>query len=194
MPLANAIWIPATVHHVVSEFLLNERQTNFADIPQDLIPWGMAVIDAPNLNNPQENHMRLRAFYNRRAPFFVEIPTDTQWYEVRNLTDNELDDLHVVAHPAFTSTADRNELRQVAARLPEPLMTPPKKWKRPILWGHEMSGPFSIFEGNHRLIAYASLIPPPGLDIPVFVGLSPTPCHWHIHDAVASLAQHLWPR
>jgi hypothetical protein len=99
MALANAIWKPATVHHVVAEFLLNERQTNFADIPQALIPRGAAVIDAPNLNDPQENHMRLRVFYNRRAPFFVEIPPDTQWHEVSTLTDNELDELHVVAYP-----------------------------------------------------------------------------------------------
>jgi hypothetical protein len=184
LALANASWTPVTVHHVVAEFLLSERQTNF-----DFIPQGTSYIDAPNVNDPGENHERLRVFYSKRAIFFLEIPPDTQWFEVKNLTDNELDELHVVAHRPFMSATDKNELRRVAARLPKTLKTQPASWRRPILWGHKESGPFSIFEGNHRLIAYASLPSPPELNIPVFVGLSPTLCCWHIHDAVHPLFQ-----
>ncbi len=190
MSLANnAAWIPTSVHEMVAEFLLGERQEKFAFIPR-----GTQFIDAPNVKDPLENHTRLRLLYFRRAHFFGEVPPDTQWYEVKNLTDNELDELRVVAHvsPWRTSGADKNELRRVADRCPEALTVSPTNWRRPILWGHEKAGPFSIFEGNHRLIAYASAPSPPGLDIPVFVGLSATPCVWHIHDAVQPLANHLW--
>lgn len=193
MALANAIWRPASVHEVVAAFLLGERKKSFA-----FIPLGTPIIDAPNVNDLQENHTRLRLLYHVRAHIFGEIPPDTQWFEV-NLTDNELDELHVIAHVQKWMAADKNELRQVAARCPEPLKIPPDNWQRPILWGHEKSGPFSIFEGNHRLIGYASLPSPPGLSIPVFVGLSATPCMWHIHDAVREIINHLlkpnscWP-
>jgi hypothetical protein len=183
----NADWICTSVHEVVAEFLLGERQEKFG-----FVPPGTPFIDAPNVNDPRENHTRLRLLYFKRAQFFGEIPPDTRWHEVKTLTDNELDELHVVAYPPFMSKDDKNELRRVAARLPEALRTQPGNWRRPILWGHEKSGPFSIFEGNHRLIAYASAPSPPGLDIPVFVGLSDTPCMWHIHDAVQPLANHLW--
>jgi hypothetical protein len=191
MALANAIWTPVPVHEVVAEWLLGERQTNFA-----FIPPGSQFIDAPNIKDPQENHTRLRLLYHARSHFFGDIPPDTEWFEVKNLTDNELDELHVVGRIArwLAADKDKNELRLVAKRCPETLTTLPGNWKKPILWGHEKSGPFSIFEGNRRLVAYASSPSPPGLDIPVFVGLSATPCFWHIHDAVPPLANHLWKR
>jgi hypothetical protein len=56
------------VHHVVAEFLLSERQTNFAFIPQ-----GTSYIDAPNVNDPQENHARDCAFSTADGRHFLEI-------------------------------------------------------------------------------------------------------------------------
>jgi hypothetical protein len=187
MALLNAIWKPVSVHDVIAEFLVSERETRFTWIPR-----GTPFIDSPDVNDPKENHTRLRLLYYVRAKFFAEIPPDTQWYEVMHLTDNELDELHVVAHVDPWMAADKNELREVAARCPASLTTLPNNWQRPILWGHEKSGPFTIFEGNHRLIAYASSPSPPSLKISVFVGLSATPCMWHIHDKVGPLANHLW--
>jgi hypothetical protein len=177
---------------MVAEFLFGEREKE----EFSFIPPGTPVIDAPNVNSPHENHTRLRILYHGRAQFFGEVPPDTRWYEVKFLTDNELDDLYVVARVSPWMTADPNDmrLRRVAARCPDKLKDPPGDWRRPILWGHETAGPFSIFEGNNRLIAYASSPSPPGLCIPVFVGLSPTPCVWHIHDAVQPIANHLWTR
>jgi hypothetical protein len=58
--------------------------------------------------------------------------------------------------------------------------SPPSNWGTPILWGHDRKGPFTIIEGNHRLVAYASQANKSGLSVPVFVGLSKTPCFWHI--------------
>jgi hypothetical protein len=139
------------------------------------------LLDAPNLNDPEQNHDRLRLAYVIRSRFIREIPPDTVWYEVRYLTDKELPELYVVAHAAWMDLADNNELFKVAARKREQLSTESPNWAPIILWGHDKNGPFTIIEGNHRLVAYAGS-GKRGLKIPVFVGLSRTPCFWHIPD------------
>jgi hypothetical protein len=63
--------------------------------------WGLSdwlpVIDNPNLDDPLENHKRLRLLYIKRGKFMIEIPPDTEWFEVQSLTDNEVDQLYVSA-------------------------------------------------------------------------------------------------
>ena len=55
------------------------------------------VLDHPKLDDPEENRARLRLFYlTGRHVFSIEIPPDTEWYEVHDLTDTELGELHVV--------------------------------------------------------------------------------------------------
>ena len=103
MSLANADWKPVSVHQVISEFIRSERQTKFASIPA-----GTAIIDSPNLDDPLENHTRLRLLYHVRAQFLGEIPPDTQWYEVSFLTDGDLDDVHVVAHVEPWHVVEKN--------------------------------------------------------------------------------------
>jgi hypothetical protein len=53
-----------------------------------------------------------------RAPFIGELPADTRWYEVDNLTDEDRPELHVVARCGWDdpSGQDKNELFKVAAR------------------------------------------------------------------------------
>jgi hypothetical protein len=53
-----------------------------------------------------------------------------------------------------------------------------------------MNGPFSILEGNNRLTAYACSTHS-GLNTPVFVGLSPMRCLWHLVDRTGPLMQDL---
>ena len=52
------------------------------------------------------------------------------------------------------------------------------------MWGHDRGGPFTILEGNNRLIAYASTAPRPALEVSVFIGLSKSPCFWHRADPI----------
>lgn len=66
-------WTEISVHNVVSEFLRAERDTRFNFYP----PW-LPIIDNPNLNDPVENHKRLRLFYILRGIFMIEIPPDTK--------------------------------------------------------------------------------------------------------------------
>jgi hypothetical protein len=112
---------------------------------------------------------------------------------VHSLTDNELGDLHVVNYHEWNDPADKNELAKVAARKKTQLQSEPSSWEPPILWGHDKNGPFAIIEGNNRLTAYAAS-GRSGLNIPLFVGLSPIKCIWLILDNASPLMQDLIPK
>jgi hypothetical protein len=200
MSLAQKNWRAVSLHKVVLAWLRAERDTGvrniLARLPELVWAQGLnALLDRPRLNDPEVNRARLRLLYMYRNVFMVEIPPDTKWYVVRNLTDAELKELHVVNYHNFNDPGDKNELMKVAARKASVEQTrnekieprsPPSDWEPPILWGHNKGGPFSIIEGNKRLIAYAAS-GQTGMDIPVLVGLSPLRCHWHILDNASLL-------
>jgi hypothetical protein len=187
MSLFNMKWRRVTVHTIVAEFLRSERHKL-----RQLPPAELTLIDQPNMNDPSENHARLRYLAEIRRQLIGEIPPDTQWYKVISLTDAELLELHIIGRCGWDNLSDQNQLLSVAARSPEPMNSQPSNWRVPILWGHERTGPFTIIEGNHRLIGYASHGQKSGLSIPVFVGLSNTPCFWHIFDAPQKLVNDFW--
>ncbi len=143
-----------------------------------------SLIDTPTLTNPQENMRRRDLLYSRREPLMNRIPRDTAWHEVRYVERAHLSDLRVIGRCSWDSAQDRNELMAVAKRKPLILETPPEQWNEPILWGHSQAGPFTILEGNNRLVAYAGMNEPPDLKIQVYVGISRNRCYWHLRDPV----------
>lgn len=187
MSLEQKQWTRVSIHHVVLAWLRAERDTRLVsliagNLPQILLNPGLdALLNKADLNDLVQNHARLRMLYLYRNVFVVEIPPDTEWYELRNLTDAEIDELYVINLPEWNDPGDRNELRKVAARKPQPLRAPPAQWESPILWAHDRSGPFTIIEGTNRLTAYVSA-GQSGLDIPVYVGLSPMAFYFNIND------------
>lgn len=198
MALAAMEWTRVSMHKVILAWLRAERGTNVARLLSQLptavwAPGLSNLLDQVNLNDPEEDRARLRLLYMIRNIFVVEIPPDTAWYEVHSLTDNELAELHVVNHSDWTDPADRNELAKVAARKNKQLTELPPSWEPPILWGHTRQGPFTIIEGNNRLAAYAAS-GRRDLNIPVFVGLSPMACFWHILDNCGPLMRDLFAR
>jgi hypothetical protein len=195
MTLATKTWRRVSVHRVVLAWLRAERHTGvakvLAQLPPPLCTPGLSkLLDQPRLDDAEENRARLRLLYMMRNVFVVEIPPDTEWYEVHSLTDDDLDELHVVNYQRWNDPADRNELRKVAARKRLPLQVLPANWEAPILLGHDRGGPFAIIEGNNRLTAYAGNRQL-GLDIPVLIGLSPLRCFWNILDNCTFLMQDL---
>jgi hypothetical protein len=144
------------------------------------------LLDQADLNDPEQNRARLRLLYVIRNIYVLEIPPDTEWYEVASLTDADLAELHAVNHQTWTDANDRNELQSVAMRKRLAMSSDPSTWDPPILWGHDRSGPFTILEGNNRLTAYAGS-GRTGLSIPVLVGLSAMKCVWHILDGATPL-------
>jgi hypothetical protein len=194
MTLVAMQWTRVSLHNVMLAWLRAERHKlagPLSAFPPLVWSSGVAMLlDKADLNNAEENRARLRLFYMIRSLYFVELPPDTEWYEVHNLTDSELSELLAVNHQDWIDAADRNELAKVAARKNLPLRTQPATWEPPILWGHDRAGPFTILEGNNRLAAYV-LSGQSGLKIPVFVGLSPLACVFHILDKCNFLMQDL---
>jgi hypothetical protein len=180
-------WTEIGFHNVISEFLRAERDSRFSAYEQ----W-LPLINNPNLNDPLENHLRLRLFYSARGPLMFEIPPDTKWYEVDSLTENEIDEVRVSERLNAEWKAAGNKLEEVAAVAQKPLKALPDAWARIILWGHERIGPFSIIEGNNRLLAWAYANPRPPLNIRVYVGLSTSLCHWHFSDPACWLGEGLF--
>jgi hypothetical protein len=176
--LSGKKWSPISWHHVVLAWLRAERRN------QQLSQWPQAalsaVLDAPDLSDLEQNRMRQYLLLYRTV-FISEIPPDTTWFEVRNLTHGDIAELRAVNFESWSDHADANELIKVAARKPIELANEPSSWDSPILWGHSKAGPFTIFEGNHRLTAYAGS-GRTDLDIPVLIGLSTSKCHWHLPD------------
>jgi len=187
MSLRTGTWTPASIHNVVAEFIASEPN-RYTGLPS---AW-QAVIDHPDTTDPRQNHLRLRLLYYARLELMAEIPPDTTWHEVHALTEHDLGDLRIMARCGWDTPSDRNELLLAARRLPkEPLRAVPSSWKKPILWGHDVHGPWTILEGNHRLMAYAANDMPAPLSVPVLLGLSPTPCLWHLPDEPGMLANDL---
>jgi hypothetical protein len=184
MALSGMAWTEISSHQVIAEYLRSERD-KFA-----FPPW-LDLIDHPNLSDPLENHKRRRLFLIRRGVLWNEIPADTQWFEVNNLTDSELDELYLSARHTSEWDAAGSQLNVVARVARLPLTAPPDRWPRIILWGHDKSGPFSILEGNHRMLAYAYASPRPAMNVTAYVGLSPSYCFWHRLDPGLSLNQGL---
>jgi hypothetical protein len=171
------LWQPVTVHAVHLAFVSAE----WPKLPLAM-PAERHLIDAPDLTNASENERRRALLYSWRKPLMEKVPRGTSWYEVRYLERRHLDELLVIGRCGWDDVADRNELPMVAKREHLVLATPPAEWSEPILWGHDRSGPFTILEGNNRLVAYAATSVPPTLKIPVYIGLSPSRCCWHLPD------------
>jgi hypothetical protein len=187
MALIDKNWTKVSINNVVSEFLRGERDTISRICP----PW-LPIIDSPNLRDPLENHKRLRLLYIHRANFWIEVPPDTVWHEVHSLTEDELDELYLSARHNGEWDAAGSRLVKVAAVSPPPLRASPDVWPgRIILWGHGQTGPFTILEGNHRMLAYAAAPRRPLLDIGVHIGLSESFCYWHFADPPKKLGNDL---
>jgi hypothetical protein len=122
-----------------------------------------------------------------------EIPPDTVWWEVQGVTENELGELYVSARHNSEWDAAGNKLTEVAPNTQDQLSSPPSAWPgRIILWGHDWNGPFSIIEGNHRLLAYTRTEARPPLNIDVYVEISPSYCYWHFADPGVWLGRDLY--
>jgi hypothetical protein len=189
--LGDQDWAPASIHQVVAAILQAERDRFAPLLPTEL----QSLVDQPKLDNPRENHSRLRLLYVRRIHLMAEVPPDTDWHEVRFLRNEHLSELHVIARCGFMPEGHPTALlTSPSHRTPELLRTPPAEWKPLVLWGHSPSGPFTILEGNHRLAAFVGNGASETLQLPVFVGLSNTPSHWHSLDQPGILANDLFAK
>jgi hypothetical protein len=183
-----------SLHAVVLAWLRAERKTRLAKRLSAAAPdFLLAVdrlLDESDLYDPGQNRIRLRLLYVIRLSLFVELPPDICWFRVQNLTDDNLIELRAINDAAWNDPDDKNELLKVAARKQIELEKSPVDWETPILFGHHRGGPFTIIEGNTRLVSY-SASNTNGINIPIYIGLSRLKCVWHILDDTTVLMQDL---
>src|SRR5215510_5621248 len=102
MSLAEKNWTGVSLHRMILAYLRAERARvevvcRNSKLPRLLWRRTLAeILDEANIDDPEENRTRLRLLYLFRSPIVFEIPPDTEWWEVNNLTDNELEDLYVI--------------------------------------------------------------------------------------------------
>lgn len=182
MPLADKHWSQVTPEEMTAAYLRAER-TAVTDSKLQILLNN--ALEASEFYHPYWNTIRSTLLHGIRGPLLAQVPTDTTWYKVSRLTDDDLQELRVIGRCGWDDPQDQNELAKVAARRPAALPSNPETWPAPpILWGHDKAGPFTILEGNRRLVAYAATSPPPATAIDIIIGLSPTPCYWHLQDSV----------
>ncbi len=191
--LATEHWLQVPLDEVVLMFLRSE-----AHKLKGLTAIDRRLICTPDLRNAVENLARCN-----RQGLFLGLPPDTRWHKVHYLRNQHLDELRILREPYWNDPAHQNELGKVAQQKPfqirqvpttiegaghqildEFYSAIPGEWQSPILWGHGAEGPFTILEGTHRFVWYY----PHAADFPdfqntVYVGLSSSPCYWHLPDA-----------
>ncbi len=183
MDLSDEEWLPVSGQSMHLMWLRGEREK--PEVQRELARLDPSragsLFERPDLRSPEENRLRMEILYGFRGTILNEVPGSTTWHEVRYLRHGHLASLRVIYSLEWCSPTDRNELHKVAMRRSRRLLTDPGKWASPILWGHARQGPFTILEGNNRLVAYVTSRRE-DLTVPAIIGLSPSSCTWHPDD------------
>jgi hypothetical protein len=175
-------WSEASLAEMELEFLRAEREKLVAHDAAHL----RDLLEAPDLADAAQNEQR-RMLLARRRPMLEHVPADTRWFRVSFLAREHLGALLVIGSADWVDPRgrDRNELPMVAGRRPEPFRGGAEGWAKPILWGHERKEPFTILEGNHRLLTWWCEPTLSELRMVTIVGVSRSTCIWHLPDQSA---------
>lgn len=181
--LEDEVWVPCSYDAMVLAFLKGEwsrwRLADRSDVK---------LITEPDLTDTTQNQTRRRLLQSVRRSLLSQIPQDTGWFEVRHLGARHFWQLRNIHRSDWSRYSATNELLKTARTSPERLRQESASWGswRPILWGHNRTGPLTIIEGNHRLTALAGAPPvrQENIRMMAYVGISSRPCEWHRPDAV----------
>jgi hypothetical protein len=184
---------------VIAEFLKNDFQAPEFQDYQEIVT---RLVSSPALENAEENRVRRALLFVRHGSLWRELPKTTEWFEA----DIQSSDLHrirvfpraqwrklAVGDFAITQVAQRILDDRFRDRTPEAFQAKIKDLRdhlqedgtavagAVLLIGLSESGPFTILDGNHRLLA-AMLANPNAVDrLRFFCGLSPQMdrCCWY---------------
>jgi hypothetical protein len=184
---------------VVAEFLKNDFHSPEFQEYQEV---GAHLVSEPALQNPQENKLRRALLFVRHGALWRELPKDTEWFEAE-IRSGDLHRIRVFPRAhwrklalgdfAITQVAQRIVDDRYRERTPEAFRAKIKDLLdhlqvddaavagAVLLIGISESGPFTILDGNHRLLA-ATLAGPEAIDrLRFFCGLSPNmdQCCWY---------------
>jgi len=192
---------------VIAEFLKSDFQCPEFQEYRDAVA---KLVTCPNLADPAENEVRRALLFVRHAALWREIPEETEWFEAeirypdlyrirvfprahwRKLAlgnfaitqvAQRIADAHYRRFAAQTFLAKIEDLRNHLSQNVEAGAV--------LIIGLNEHGPFTILDGNHRLLA-AMLTSPEALgQLRFFCGLSPrmTQCCW-FQTNLATLARY----
>lgn len=185
---------------VIAEFLKNEfYHVEFERDRDRFEPW----VAHPDTTNEAENALRRALLFRRRETMWRELPLDTEWWEVE-LTTQDLARIQVFPRAQWRKLASGNfDLVDIVQRIREGkvrngtrtasflsklddlgqlLLTAEGQHSAILLIGIDEEQPFTVIEGNHRVMA-ATLMSPE-LTVARFrfiCGFSPhmTDCCWY---------------
>ncbi|MFY9559347.1 MAG: oligosaccharide flippase family protein [Terriglobales bacterium] len=189
----------ASEDEVIAEFLKNDfRCPEFQEYQEAVA----RLVTAPALQNADENKVRRALLFVRHGALWRELPEGTEWFEAE-IRSADLHRIRVfprahwrklaVGDFGITQVAQRIVDERYRDRIPEAFRAKIEDLQdhlqedgtavagAVLLIGLSESGPFTILDGNHRLLA-AMLATPEAVDrFRFFCGLSPkmAQCCWY---------------
>jgi len=182
---------------VIAEFLKSDFESAVFEEYQESL---RELVTKPRLNDPAENAKRRALLFIRHLPLWRELPKGTEWYEVE-IKPADLDQIRVfpralwrkLARGNFTLTAVIERIRayrgrDLAVKTFLAKIASLQEWLRQdnaegavLLIGLNESEPFTILDGNHRLVAASMSSPEAMQKLRFLCGLSPrmTECCWY---------------
>ena len=189
----------ASEDEVIAEFLRNDFQCPEFQEYQEAMAQ---LVTAPALQNADENKVRRAMLFVRHGALWRELPEGTEWFEAE-IRRADLHRIRVFPRAHWRKLAGGDfSITQVAQRVVDARYRDrtPEAFRAKIedlrdrlqeddtavagavlLIGLSESGPFTILDGNHRLLA-AMLATPDAVDrLRFFCGLSPkmAQCCWY---------------
>ncbi len=195
----NSIWLRRRLSEdeVIAEFLKNDFRSPEFEQYQGLLD---SLVASPDLGDDRENHVRRALLNVRHGALWRELPEDTEWFAAE-LQPDDLRRLRVfpraqwrklalgdfgIAHVAQRVLDDRDrdpaaeafreKIADLRGRLNEGVVA-----NAVLLIGLSESGPFTILDGNHRLVAAILTSPDLLRRFQFYCGLSPRmgQCCWY---------------
>jgi hypothetical protein len=181
---------------VIAEFLQSDFQCPEFQEYQEAVA---SLVDAPDLQNEEENRVRRALLFIRHGALWRELPKTTEWFEAE-IRSSDLHRIRVFprAHWRKLALGDFTITQVVQRIVAEGYHDEGFRAKiedlrnhleydstavagAVLLIGESESGPFTVLDGNHRLLA-AMLATPEAVDrLRFFCGLSPdmAQCCWY---------------
>jgi hypothetical protein len=188
---------PVTEDEVIAEFLKSDFDNSAFDDYQNAL---RALVRTPHLEDAGENAKRRALLFIRHSALWRELPRETEWLEVEirpeNLTQVQVfprAQWRKLARGNFTVTAIVESLRTFRGRNSGEEIFLSKiadlggSFRHDtdpgavLLIGLNESQPFTILDGNHRLVSAILTSPETVPRFRFFCGLSPrmTECCWY---------------
>jgi O-antigen/teichoic acid export membrane protein len=158
-----------------------------------------SIVMNPNFGDPEENAKRRALFYIRHSYLWREIPPDTEWYEVE-IKSEDLASVRMfpraqwrkIANGRFSCVQIADGMRKRENQLDAAFVSKIRAISRRydaedhglnavILIGTSEAEPFTVIDGNHRLMGALMHSPQAVTKLRFICGLSPrmTECCWY---------------